>query len=190
MLKCFDTKSQHVTNFCKVDSLSWRMKTASPQNTKFHEDLFCNLLRWIILTDKTSPFFYVHFVHFIQHTRKFDDFLIKWDSFDCIIILKTVDGIAVRWKFHWWKLMLSLHTCRASPAHDPLDLASGLSAELVSQHSQRSLSYTGARPVSPDTEPRSRSFDHQRDESGVDKGNLALDQPSSLYVSRCSSSCS
>ncbi|XP_023718435.1 inositol hexakisphosphate and diphosphoinositol-pentakisphosphate kinase 2 isoform X5 [Cryptotermes secundus] len=67
---------------------------------------------------------------------------------------------------------------RASPAHDPLDLASGLSAELVSQHSQRSLSYTGARPVSPETEPRSRSFDHQREESVVDKDPCHLCVPS------------
>ncbi|XP_069692584.1 inositol hexakisphosphate and diphosphoinositol-pentakisphosphate kinase isoform X3 [Periplaneta americana] len=58
---------------------------------------------------------------------------------------------------------------RGSPVRDPLDLASRLSTELLSQQSQRSLSYTGARPVSPDAEPRSRSFDHQRDESNVDK---------------------
>ncbi|XP_021941096.1 inositol hexakisphosphate and diphosphoinositol-pentakisphosphate kinase-like isoform X5 [Zootermopsis nevadensis] len=57
---------------------------------------------------------------------------------------------------------------RAPPAHDPLDLASRLSSELVSQHSQRSLSYTSARAISPETEPRARSFDH-RDDSGVDK---------------------
>ncbi|PSN31039.1 Inositol hexakisphosphate and diphosphoinositol-pentakisphosphate kinase [Blattella germanica] len=54
---------------------------------------------------------------------------------------------------------------RVSPGKDSLDLVSRLSTE----QSQKSLSYTGARPVSPDTEPRSRSFDHQRDESGVDK---------------------
>ena len=74
-------------------------------------------------------------------------------------------------------MIQSLPACRASPARDPLDLASRLSTELVSQHSQRSLSYTGARPVSPETEPRSRSFDHQRDESVVDKGNIALNHP-------------
>jgi hypothetical protein len=80
----------------------------------------------------------------------------------------------------WWKLICSLCTYRASPAHDASDLTSRLSAELVSQHSQRSLSYTCSRPVSPETEPRSRSFDHQRDESGVDKGNLAVDQSTIL----------
>ena len=53
--------------------------------------------------------------------------------------------------------------CRVSPGRDSFDSVARLSTE-------RSLSYTGAKPVSPDTEPRSRSFDHQRDEAGVDKG--------------------
>jgi hypothetical protein len=93
-----------------------------------------------------------------------------------------LDFSAVRWnfcdvKFCDFVLILSFLAHRSSPSRDPVDLASRLSAELVSQHSQRSLSYTGARPISPETEPRSRSFDHQRDESGVDKGNVALDQP-------------
>jgi hypothetical protein len=157
-------------------------------NTKFHEDLFSNFLRGSILTDILLCSFYSLCTTHKEVWWLLDN--MRQVLIVRIMILKTVDGIAVRWKFCWWKLISSLCTCRASPAHDPLDLASGLSAELVSQHSQRSLSYTGARPVSPETEPRSRSFDHQRDESGVDKGNLALDQLSSLYVSRCSSSCS
>ncbi|XP_067003920.1 inositol hexakisphosphate and diphosphoinositol-pentakisphosphate kinase 2 isoform X3 [Anabrus simplex] len=44
-----------------------------------------------------------------------------------------------------------------SPSNDPL--------EIVVQPSQRSLSYTGATPRSPDSEPRARSFDHQREEN-------------------------
>nr|CAD7256131.1 unnamed protein product [Timema shepardi] len=47
-------------------------------------------------------------------------------------------------------------------SHD--DLATHLTDELT-QQAQRSLSYTGNHPSSPDNEPRSRSFDHQREEN-------------------------
>lgn len=73
------------------------------------------------------------------------------------------------------KLYIFFSNSHTVSGHEAAHLAKRLTAELAQQQGRSLTTYDNSRTVSPDSEPRARSFDQQRGDVNQNNGMISFD---------------